>query len=61
MRAILKPTSSWISVYTGQHCIGHVIHRGKSGFEAFDRDDKPLGLFPSLHEAASALEQLVQS
>jgi hypothetical protein len=34
-------------VYDRQQCLGHVLARGKTGFEAFDRDDRPLGLFPN--------------
>jgi hypothetical protein len=45
-----------VSVYDGQQCIGHVISRGKLGFELFDADDKSLGLFPSQEEAAAALK-----
>lgn len=60
MSAPSKPTPSWVTVYAGQVCIGHAIHRGKIGFEALDRDDRPIGLFLSLGEAASALEQLAR-
>jgi hypothetical protein len=42
-------------VYDGRRCIGHVIGRGKTGFEAFSTDDTSLGLFPSMKEAANAL------
>jgi len=51
--------SSCVSVYAGQICVGHVISRGKTGYEAINRDDKPIGLFSSLDEAASALGQLM--
>jgi hypothetical protein len=51
--------SSWVSVYAGEICVGHVISRGKTGYEALDRDDKSIGLFPGLDEAASALGQLM--
>jgi hypothetical protein len=40
-------------VYDGRQCLGHVLSRGPKGFEAFDRDDKSLGLFPK--RAANAL------
>jgi hypothetical protein len=42
-------------VYDGRQCLGHIIARGKLGFELFDADDKSLGLFPSQKEAAAAL------
>jgi hypothetical protein len=43
-------------VYDGRQCIGHIISRGKLGFELFDAHDKSLGLFPSQKEAAAALK-----
>jgi len=46
---------SFASVYDGQHCIGHVLARGRSGYEAFDADDHSLGVFTSVREAAAAL------
>jgi hypothetical protein len=42
-------------LYDGQRCIGHIIARGKTGFEAFDVNDRSLGLYPSQREAAAAL------
>jgi hypothetical protein len=49
------PQTAMLSVYDGQRCLGHVIKRGKRGFEAFDADDNRLGVFPSDHEAADAV------
>jgi len=37
------PHTSMLSVYSGQRCLGHIITRGKRGFEACDRDDNSLG------------------
>jgi hypothetical protein len=42
-------------VHNGKECVGHVIARGKTGFEAYDADDKSLGVFPSSREAAAVL------
>jgi hypothetical protein len=42
-------------VYDGQQCLGHVLARGKTGFEAFNCDDKSVGLFPTQRQAANAL------
>jgi hypothetical protein len=47
--------SSWLAVYNGQVCVGHVLNRGKSGVEAFDVDDRSLGLFANQYEAMAAL------
>jgi hypothetical protein len=44
-----------VSVYDGQQCVGHVLARGKAGFEAFDTDDKSVGVFPTAKQAANAL------
>jgi NUMOD1 domain-containing protein len=51
----MSATTSLSYVYDGRQCLGHVIGRGKLGFEAFDRDDKSLGVFPSIRDAANAL------
>jgi hypothetical protein len=42
-------------VYDGRQCLGHVLSRGPKGFEAFDRDDKSVGIFPTAKQAAGAL------
>jgi hypothetical protein len=42
-------------VYDGREALGHVIARGKAGFEAYGADDASLGLFPSQREAANAV------
>jgi hypothetical protein len=42
-------------VYDGQQCLGHVLSRGPNGFEAFDSDDKSLGVFETQRQAANAL------
>jgi hypothetical protein len=40
----------------GQTCIGHALWRG--GVEAFNVDDKSIGLFPTLKDAMGALASL---
>jgi hypothetical protein len=40
-----------LAVYGGRACLG----RGKAGFEAFDADNRSLGIFPSQREAAAAI------
>jgi hypothetical protein len=47
--------STWLAVTDGRVCIGHILHRGKSGVEAFDQHDKSLGIFETQHEAVAAL------
>jgi hypothetical protein len=56
MSAPVKQSSSWLAVYNGTRCVGHVIARGRRGYEAFDVDDRSVGLFPTPQEAAGALE-----
>ena len=41
--------------YDGRHCLGHVLGRGKAGFEAFDADSRSLGNYPTQREAAAAI------
>ena len=44
-----------VAVYGGRACLGYVLGRGKAGFEAFDADNRSLGIFPSQREAAAAI------
>ena len=44
-----------VSVYDGQQILGHVLARGKAGFEAFDIEDRSVGMFPTQRQAANAL------
>jgi hypothetical protein len=49
------PAVSTLAVYDGQTRIGHVISRGRSGFEAFDADDQSLSTFATAQRAAAAI------
>jgi hypothetical protein len=51
------PTTGMISVYSGRECLGHVLTRGKSGFQAFDVDDRSLGMFRTRSEAVDAVTE----
>jgi hypothetical protein len=44
-----------LSAYDGSHCLGFVLARGKVGFEAFDRDERSLGVVPTQEKAIGAL------
>jgi hypothetical protein len=46
--------TSLIPIVIDGHCIGHLIGR-RSGFEAFDREDRSLGTFQIAKEAAAAV------
>jgi hypothetical protein len=54
-RPTSSPTANLLSVCDGRSCIGHILARGRSGFEAFGADDKSLGIFPDEKAAADAL------
>jgi hypothetical protein len=47
--------SPMVSVYDGQTARGFILNRGLFGFEAFTADERSLGLFPTQHEAATAV------
>jgi ParB family chromosome partitioning protein len=49
------PHLQFVAVLDGQRCRGHVLARGKTGFEAFDTADVSIGLHNTPHEAAAAL------
>jgi hypothetical protein len=51
------PATRLVSVYDGTHCLGHVLHRPKIGFEAYDRYDRSTGVFSTQREAADALAE----
>jgi hypothetical protein len=44
-----------ISVYDGRACLGFILARGRAGFEAFDREERSLGLYPAAPAAANAV------
>lgn len=54
------PATMW-SVYLpgadghNSHCIGFILARGQSGFEAYDAADHTLGIFPTAKSAADAI------
>jgi hypothetical protein len=55
------PATRLVSVYDGTHCLGHVLHRPKIGFEAYDRYDRSAGIFLTQREAADALAETERS
>ncbi len=46
-----------VSIFAGQRCIGFILNRGRDGFEAFDVNDRSLGVFPSVKAAAAAVSE----
>jgi hypothetical protein len=58
MTARPSPAASpLVAVYDGRHCVGHVLARGKLGFESFNRDDRSVGVFATQREAIAALDE----
>jgi hypothetical protein len=53
---MMNTTSALTYVTDGREAIGFVLKRGRSGFEAFSREEKSLGqLFKTAPEAANAV------
>ena len=50
----LDRPAAMLAVYDGQRCIGHVVNRGKTGAEAFDVNEKSIGLFKNTTDEATA-------
>jgi hypothetical protein len=44
-----------VSVYDGRECIGFVLGRGRTGFEAFSRSEISLGMFKTQAAAANTV------
>ena len=44
-----------LSVYSGRDCLGFILARGPRGFEAYDVDERSLGLFDNQRAAADAV------
>jgi hypothetical protein len=53
-----KPSSLNAKSYQvsdGRACLGFVLSRGRAGFEAFDCEERSLGLYPAAPAAANAV------
>ena len=46
-----------LSVYDGRDCLGFILARGKLGYEAFDRDERTLGISRNYRDAANAISK----
>lgn len=57
---IAAPIKTLQSVFVdgGTRCLGHLIDRGKLGVEAFDAEDRSVGLFASRDDAADVLSKI---
>ena len=52
----MKTTTAPMSyVYDGRECRGFVLARGRLGFEAFDSEERSLGVYGTQREAAAAI------
>ena len=50
-----RPSDRWLAIYNGRVCRGHLVQRGKLGYEAFNTDDGSLGCFLDEHAAVAAV------
>ena len=44
-----------VSVYDGRKRVGFILARGRLGFEAFDRNERSVGMYPTKQAAARHL------
>jgi hypothetical protein len=52
-----QPAPTLMPVFDGQLCVGHLLNRGKQGWEAFDVDDKSHGIFATQQEAVRTVAE----
>jgi hypothetical protein len=55
-----RSRNNFLSIYHGQTRVGHIVARGKLGFEGFDINERSIGLFPSMRHAANTVEEAQQ-
>lgn len=48
-------TTNLLVVYSGRTCLGHILSRGREGYEAYDINDASLGIFSDQDAAADAV------
>jgi hypothetical protein len=48
-------TTPTVSFYDGRACLGFILARGRAGFEAFDSEERSLGVYGTQREAAAAI------
>ena len=46
-----------VTILAGTTVLGFVLNRGPAGYEAFDRDERSLGVYPNQRKAAAALSK----
>jgi hypothetical protein len=50
-----RNTALLVTIYDGHVCIGFVLARGRSGYEAFRADQRSLGLFSTQAAAINTI------
>jgi hypothetical protein len=53
-------SAALLSVFDGRQCIGHVLSRGRAGFEAFNGEDVSLGVFADQKDAIAAINETAE-
>ena len=55
----MQPTMPRLTpIFAHQRCVGFLVSAGPRGVEAYDANEKSLGIFPNAIEAAVAIEQV---
>jgi hypothetical protein len=56
-RTLVNPTSTpLVPIISARRCIGFLLRRGREGVEAYDANERSLGIFLDPIEAAAAVE-----
>jgi hypothetical protein len=51
------PVTPMSCIYSGRQCVGFILKRGHTGYEAFDSDEQSLGTFATQREAADVVSE----
>ena len=55
-RSRTEQSKPMISIYDGRQCVGFVLARGRSGYEAFDGGERSVGMFKTKDAAINKLK-----
>jgi hypothetical protein len=55
------PKPPLVPVLAGSRCIGHLLSRGRLGFEAWDHAGQSLGLFETQAAATAAIAEAAEN
>src|SRR5262249_60837936 len=52
---VMTAAPAMLTVFDGRELCGFILKRGRTGYEAFDRGERPLGIFKRAPAAANAV------